>query len=160
GARAMSSPDPDAGQSGPGPNPPPPPPPKEPIFSTRRVLLAALPLVALVGFAGGMVYHSSTQVPLKPLHPHMVSSAQMRLKSTKDLDPRFTDADKDLVADRPGDPAQLADPEPLVFSYIAVDDPRNAETTWKPVMDHIAAATGKTVTYYADAHDADDQIEA
>ena len=125
---------------------------------TRRVTLAALPLVAIVAFAGGMVYHSVTQVKSMALSPALIAAAQKRL--TKGLEPKFTDADKDLVADRPTDASRLVDPEDLVFSYIATDDPKTAELTWKPLMDHLAAATGKTVTYLAEVHDADDQIEA
>jgi phosphonate transport system substrate-binding protein len=128
------------------------------MFSTRRVLMAALPLMALVGFIGGMAYHSASQVKIKPLGSGMVSWSQMRL--TKGLDPKFTDADKDLVADPPTDPGQWVDPETLSFSYIAIDDPKNAETTWKPLIDHLASATGKPVSYLADAHNADDQIKA
>jgi phosphonate transport system substrate-binding protein len=156
----------------PGADPPPPEPPippaavfgpassasADPRFSTRRIALAALPLVAIVAFAGGMVYHSATQVKTTTLSPAMIAAAQKRL--TEGLDPKFTDADKDLVADPPTDPALFVDPETLVFSYIATDDPKNAEITWKPLMDHLAAATGKSVTYLAGAHDADDQIEA
>jgi phosphonate transport system substrate-binding protein len=161
----MSSPTPDDNPPEPTDSTPPstPPgpgsPPKvEPIVSTRRVLLAALPLVAIVAFAGGMVYHRSTQVKIKPLSPGMIAGVRARL--TKGLDPKFIDADKDLVADRPADPSQLVDPETLVFSYIATDDPKEAEATWKPLMDHLAAATGKEVTYFSEAHDADGQIKA
>jgi phosphonate transport system substrate-binding protein len=162
----MSSPTPDA-------NPPPPdlpiapsnvfgpgsgsPVARESRVSTRRVLVAALPLVALVAIAGGMVYHRATQVKRPAIVPALIATAQQRL--TRGLDAKYTDADKDLLADRPDD-AALVDPETLVFSYIATDDPENAETTWKPVMDQIAAATGKKVSYLADAHNADDQLSA
>jgi phosphonate transport system substrate-binding protein len=151
----MSSPTPDV-------NPPDPPvfahQTGEARLSSRRILLAALPLVAIVTVVGSMVYHRSTQVKATSLSPGMISAARSRL--TKGLDPRFKDADKDLVADSPTDPSWLADPGTLVFSYIANDDPKFAEATWKPLMDHIAAATGKTVTYLTEAHDADGQIEA
>jgi phosphonate transport system substrate-binding protein len=120
--------------------------------------LAALPLIAIVGIAGGMVYHRATHVKVTPLSPGMISAVRMRL--TKGLDSKFSDADKDLVADRPTDPTQLVDPETLVFSYIATDNPEVARETWKPLMDRIAEATGKKVEYVADVHDADGQIEA
>jgi phosphonate transport system substrate-binding protein len=130
----------------------------EPRISTKRVLVAALPLVAIVAFAGGMVYHRATQVKRPTLSPALIAAAQQRL--TKGLDPKFTDADKDLVADPPKDAAALIDPDPLVFSYIATDNPKTAETIWRPLMDRIAEATGKKVSYLAGAHDADDQIRA
>jgi phosphonate transport system substrate-binding protein len=117
-----------------------------------------VPPVAIVVLVGGMVYQRARQVKATPLSPGMISAVRMRL--TKGLDPKFSDADKDLVADRPTDPGQLIDPETLVFSYIATDNPGLAETTWRPVMDRVAEATGKKVTYLADVHDADGQIEA
>jgi phosphonate transport system substrate-binding protein len=120
--------------------------------------LAAWPLVAIVGLAVGMVYHSSTRVKSMGLSPALIATAQKRL--TKGLDRKFTDTDKDLVADPPSDPSRLVDPRTLVFSYIATDDPKTAAVTWKPLLDHLARATGKTVKYLAEAHDADDQIEA
>jgi phosphonate transport system substrate-binding protein len=148
--------------SNPDVNPPDPPifspHPTEPRLSPRRVLLAALPLVAIVTIAGSMVYHRSTKVNATSLSPGMIPAARMRL--TKGLDPKFKDADKDLVADPPADPTELVDPETLVFSYIATDDPKVAESTWKPLMDRIASATGKTVKYLTDVHDAEGQIEA
>jgi phosphonate transport system substrate-binding protein len=134
------------------------PPVQESTLSTKRILVAALPLVAVVGFAGGMVYHRASQVKRPTLSPALIGAAQQRL--TRGLDPKFTDADKDLVADPPKDAAALVDPETLVFSYIATDDPKNAEATWRPLMDRIAEATGKKVVYLAGAHDADDQITA
>jgi phosphonate transport system substrate-binding protein len=130
----------------------------EPRISTKRVLMAALPLVAIVGFAGGMVYHRATQVKRPTLGPALIAAAQQRL--TEGLDAKFADADKDLVADPPKDAAALVDPETLVFSYIATDRPRTAPATWKPLMDRIAEATGKKVVYLAGAKDADDQIKA
>lgn len=63
------------------------------------------------------------------------------------LDPRFTDADGDLVADAPTDPAKLIDPDPLVFSYIAVEDPAQYRDAFKEFMDHLGRVTGKRVEY-------------
>jgi phosphonate transport system substrate-binding protein len=163
----MSSPTPDTNPRGSEPPVTPPyvfgpgsgsPAAPEPRISTRRVLVAALPLMAIVGFAGGMVYHRATQVKRPTLSPALIGAAQQRL--THGLDPKFADADKDLVADPPTGAAALVDPEILVFSYIATDDPKNAEATWQPLMDRIAEATGKKVVYLAGAHDADDQIIA
>jgi phosphonate transport system substrate-binding protein len=121
-------------------------------------MMAVVPLAALVAIVGALVYLRATQVKATSLSAGLIANAQRRL--TRGLDPKFTDADRDLVADVPTDPARLVDPETIVFSYIATDDPAQAETTWKPVMDRIAAATGKAVTYLAGVHDADGQIEA
>ena len=39
------------------------------------------------------------------------------------LDPRFTDADGDMLADIPEDSAQWVDPSTLIFAYTPVEDP-------------------------------------
>ena len=39
------------------------------------------------------------------------------------MDPRFRDANGDLVADPPTNPADFVDPPVLVFSYTPVEDP-------------------------------------
>jgi phosphonate transport system substrate-binding protein len=63
------------------------------------------------------------------------------------LDERYTDADGDLVADTPTDAAQLLDPDPIVFSYVAVEDPSEFRDAFKEFMDHLAKVTGKRVEY-------------
>lgn len=143
--------------SGPGPSTPGPRTERQTI-STRRILVLAIPLMAIVGFLGGMAYNSVSQVKKPDMIPWLIADAKMRLSTQ--LDPKFVDADKDLVADPPTDPAKLVDPDPLVFSYIATDDPLQAEETWKSVMDHLARATGKKVVYFPEARSTGDQIKA
>lgn len=63
------------------------------------------------------------------------------------LDARYTDADGDLVADTPTDASLLLDPDPIVFSYVAVDDPTDFRDAFKEFMDHLAKVTGKRVEY-------------
>ena len=63
------------------------------------------------------------------------------------LDPRFSDADGDLVADTPADPAQQIDPNPLVFSYVAVEDPSGYRESFKEFMYHLSKVTGRRVEY-------------
>jgi len=75
------------------------------------------------------------------------------------LDPRFTDADNDFVADAPTDPAKLIDPDPLVFSYVAVEDPTQYRESFKEFMDHLAKVTGKRVEYLM-ATSTDEQLVA
>jgi phosphonate transport system substrate-binding protein len=40
-----------------------------------------------------------------------------------DLDKRFCDVNGDLIADTPTDPADLVDPDTLIFAYTPVEDP-------------------------------------
>ena len=60
----------------------------------------------------------------------------------KGLDPRFKDANGDLVADPPTDPKFLIDPPVLYFSFIA-EDIDETKAVWKDFMDHLAQVTGK-----------------
>ena len=69
-------------------------------------------------------------------------------KVSNRLDARYSDADGDLVADTPTEAAQLIDPDPLVFSYVAVEDPTEFRANFKEFMDHLAKVTGKRVQYH------------
>ena len=72
----------------------------------------------------------------------------------KSLDPKFKDANGDLVADTPMDPAELANPDPLVFSFVA-DHPEDYKAVWKDFADHLAKVTGKRVEYNMDTTTSD-----
>ncbi|MRX52130.1 phosphate/phosphite/phosphonate ABC transporter substrate-binding protein [Paracoccus sp. S-4012] len=64
------------------------------------------------------------------------------------LDARYTDADRDLVADIPTDPAQLADPDTLIFAYTPVEDPAVYVDVWAEFLDHLSETTGKPVEFF------------
>ncbi|WP_145106909.1 phosphate/phosphite/phosphonate ABC transporter substrate-binding protein [Cereibacter sediminicola] len=85
----------------------------------------------------------------------LASAAQAEFK----LDARYTDADGDMVADIPTDPAQLVDPATLVFAYTPVEDPAVYAEAWKDFIAHLQSATGKKVQFFpVDSNAA--QIEA
>ena len=65
-----------------------------------------------------------------------------------DLDERFCDADGDLIADIPGDPANQIDPATLIFAYTPVEDPAVYKTAWSDFLDHLEAETGKDVAFF------------
>ena len=65
-----------------------------------------------------------------------------------DLDSRFCDEDGDLLADTPTDSGQWLDPETLVFSYTAVEDPSVYVNVFSELMDYIAEKTGRKVKWY------------
>jgi phosphonate transport system substrate-binding protein len=69
-------------------------------------------------------------------------------KHRGDLDLRFCDENQDFLADTPTDSSKLLDPETLVFSYTAVEDPSVYENVFSELMDHIAKHTGKQVKWY------------
>lgn len=76
-----------------------------------------------------------------------------------DLDVRFCDENKDLVADTPKDSKQWQDPSTLVFSYTPVEDPSVYENVFEELMQHIAKVTGKRIKWFpAESYAA--QVEA
>ncbi|MFQ5785177.1 MAG: phosphate/phosphite/phosphonate ABC transporter substrate-binding protein [Alphaproteobacteria bacterium] len=80
-------------------------------------------------------------------------------KNRGDLDIRYCDDNGDLVADTPGDPSQLLDPDPLIFSYTPVEDPSVYENVFEEFMAYLSEKTGKRVKWYgAESYAA--QVEA
>ena len=69
-------------------------------------------------------------------------------KNRGDLDSRYCDNNGDLLADTPADSSQWLNPDTLIFSYTAVEDPSVYENVFTELMDHIAKKTGKRVKWY------------
>jgi len=76
------------------------------------------------------------------------STAAAACKNHGDLDTRYCDDNDDLVADTPTDSSKWLNPDTLVFSYTAVEDPSVYENVFSELMDHIAKKTGKRVKWY------------
>jgi phosphonate transport system substrate-binding protein len=68
--------------------------------------------------------------------------------STHAMDPRFKDANGDLVPDPPTNPAELVDPATLVFAYTPVEDPAVYAKVWDGFVQHLAKTTGKRVQFF------------
>lgn len=64
------------------------------------------------------------------------------------LDARFCDADGDMLADTPTDPAQLRDPSTLVFTYAPTEDPAVYQDAFGDFLDHLSELTGRPVQYF------------
>ncbi|MCC4246600.1 phosphate/phosphite/phosphonate ABC transporter substrate-binding protein [Stappia indica] len=64
------------------------------------------------------------------------------------LDSRYTDADGDLIADIPTDPAQQIDPSTLIFAYTPVEDPAVYAEAWADFLAHMESVTGKKVQFF------------
>jgi phosphonate transport system substrate-binding protein len=64
------------------------------------------------------------------------------------LDARFKDADGDLLADIPTNPAELVDPPVLVFAYTPVEDPAVYAKVWEGFLKHVEKVTGKRVQFF------------
>ena len=77
-----------------------------------------------------------------------VAQAQDACPNRGQLETLYCDADRDLVADVPKDPAKQRDPSTLVWAYTPVEDPAVYANVFKPLTDHLAQCTGKRLVYY------------
>ena len=64
------------------------------------------------------------------------------------LDSRFKDADGDLLADIPTNPAEQIDPPVLIFAYTPVEDPAVYAKVWDGFLRHMEKVTGKKVQFF------------
>jgi len=64
------------------------------------------------------------------------------------LDKMYCDTDGDLIADIPTDPAQLQDPDTLIFAYTPVEDPAVYKEVWSDFLTHLEKETGKSVVFF------------
>ena len=62
-------------------------------------------------------------------------------KNRGDLDERYCDENRDLVADTPKDPKQWKDPPFLLFTYSPLEDPAVYEKLLEPYVDHLKAVS-------------------
>ena len=64
------------------------------------------------------------------------------------IDPRFRDADGDLIADTPTDPKEQIDPGTLIFAYTPVEDPEVYRKVWDDFIAHLTKETGRKVVFF------------
>jgi phosphonate transport system substrate-binding protein len=64
------------------------------------------------------------------------------------LDSRYTDRDRDYIADIPLDPAEWVDPDTLIFAYTPVEDPAVYAEAWKDFLAYLGEVTGKQVQFF------------
>lgn len=98
------------------------------VFIALLVVVAALPLMA-TGQA----------------EPE-AESTQTECTHRGDLDSRYCDEDRDLLADTP---SETVDPDVLFFAYVPVEDPAVYKDVFRPFLDHVEEATGKEVRYFS-----------
>jgi len=65
-----------------------------------------------------------------------------------DLDQRYCDANGDLVADPPGDPRMLLDPDRLIFAYTPVEDPAQFRDVWAGFLAHLEKAVSRDILFF------------
>lgn len=129
-------------------------PSPEALPSNRSsVSLLRIVVVALIGgaVAWAVYYYMESTQGAKTIPPvDTVQTMRVYLDSLakqQRLADEYRDEDGDLLADPPKDAAEWLNPETLEFTVVATDNPGAAEATWKPFLDHLAKATGKSVVY-------------
>lgn len=105
----------------------------KPLFLRRKASLAPIAIAAVGVFFLGLIGSAA---------------AQDACKNRGTLDVIFCDDDGDLLADPPKDAAKWLNPDQLIFSYTAVEDPSVYENVFSELMDHISRKTGKRVRWY------------
>lgn len=66
-----------------------------------------------------------------------------------DLADRYCDTNDDLLADVPEDPADLLNPDTLIFAFTPVEDPAVYRDVWAGFLTHLEEVTGKPVSFFA-----------
>lgn len=130
-------------------------------LSAIALIIAVL---AIVGVTYAIVYQQQVSAPLRERvneQNQMLTrmTGLMNPHASNALGPAYADANGDLVADAPTDPAKLLDPATLHFNYVAVDDSTDFKENFKGLMAAVSKATGKPVVY-DDYNDPKDKIAA
>lgn len=104
----------------------------QPSHSLSRILAIVLPIAVLGVIA--LVWSLSLESRARS---DMASIVMGRMFLAEPLPTSgqmaFTDADNDMVADPPTDPAKLLNPDVLVFSYVATEEAGPPEETWAEI---------------------------
>ena len=114
-------------------------------------LIVALIALTLAIFA---VFYQKQVAPLRAgtdqdgqLYTSLTGLANIAAKNA--LDPRYTDADGNLIADCPADASKQMDPATLTFSYVVSESQDEFKTAFAGLEDAISRATGKPVVFMA-----------
>ena len=117
--------------------------------STMLILMLAVLVSAAVSVvAWYMLVKRQLAAGEQETRKQLLTAIGLNRPVTNGLDPKFTDADGDLVADAPKDAKDQIDPPTLMFCYVAADE-RGEEfkEAWADFMKHLSDATGKPVEY-------------
>jgi phosphonate transport system substrate-binding protein len=118
----------------------------------RRSPLGAIILViVVVALAAAGIYfitiRSSSNTYVEGMQQQLLKTVDFTDERSTHLDPKYTDANGDLIADAPKDAAAQADPPQLNFTYVAVEDPAPFQDAMTDLVSHLQKATGKPVKY-------------
>jgi phosphonate transport system substrate-binding protein len=115
-------------------------------------LICTIVLVAIVfGVVGYAIDEYRIQRPLEAdinkINTLYVSMTGLSRPIVNHLDPRFGTANADLVANPPADAAKQIDPTPLLFSYVATEQPEKYRDAFKECCDALSKQIGRPVEY-------------
>jgi phosphonate transport system substrate-binding protein len=116
------------------------------VTSLTLLALALLLLGAGAAVSWFVVSHRAEAAKEKSSDT-LMAIAGLKQPVSNHLNPRFTDADGDLVADPPKDAKDFIDPPTLTFCYTPVDDPKPFKEAWADFTKHLSEMTGKPVEY-------------
>lgn len=133
--------------------------PRETSHRFSKLSLALLCVVAFGVIALAFYQSSSAKTAAQPDNTRNMKILGLSSPTSNRLNPAYTDANQDLIADAPTDPALQRDPDVLRFSFLSDEATGIDPARWQPVMDALAQATGKRVEY-AHFDDPDDQLLA
>jgi phosphonate transport system substrate-binding protein len=118
--------------------------------AAKVMAMVVLAILVIGGGIGWSLIRASARADTE-MHGEQIASMIGLSRPIKNaISAKFTDANKDLVADAPADATKLVDPAEIVFTYVASDDnTAKLEAVFKPFTDALSAATGKPVKYLA-----------
>jgi phosphonate transport system substrate-binding protein len=122
-----------------------------PSFSWGRVMLVLIPALVVLGAIYAVNQHRLEQ-EMREKDSTLRNSMGLAEPSSITplrLDERFSDADGDLVADSPKDPAQQVTPDRLVFAFIAGPEADQERANWKEFTDFLSKQIAKPVEMVA-----------
>lgn len=93
------------------------------------------------------------------LTPFAARAQQAACAYRGQLDDLYCDANRDMVADAPGEARLQRDPQTLVFAYTPVEDPALYASQFRPFTDFLTRTLGRRVVYFQVTSNAA-QIEA
>jgi phosphonate transport system substrate-binding protein len=142
-----------------------PPAPAAPPSRTGTYAVTVGLILLLAAGAGGYYWYVRSQHPEPPPVDEFANLKTFFRQLGKDqaLAPGYTDADKDLVADPPTDPAKFQKVEEVGFSVVGTPDEERAkaeQAEWADFMAALEKATGKKVVYRTDLPGPDAQMTA
>jgi phosphonate transport system substrate-binding protein len=119
--------------------------PQKPPFSLGRVLMVVIPALIVIGAVYAV---KSREFDQESRQKDAKFQSQLGLQSSKTpmtLDPKFTDADGNWVADVPQDAAKQITPDRIIFAFLSGPDAEKDRANWKELVAYLQEKTGKPV---------------